>query len=481
MYKAPSKKQELVQRIMVYSAMTATVLLFVTVAIFLTLGYRFNRDSNSLQQGGLVQFISRPSGADITLGSAKLSARTPDKVTANPGNYTVKMARDGYKTWSKNIMVRSGQVLWLNYAQLVPNEIATTTVRQYDTLASVVASPDNTYLAVLENAGQPTVSLVDTSSTDLNTESISAPVSVLTPVATSRLSIVRWSTDGDKLLLRHIKGTQTEYAVLDLENPEDSYNLTRQFKLAVSEAQFDPRSSNRLFVRTKDGDVRLVNIDEGTASAVLLSDVTKMTPYEDQALVYVQASAKNEQKVGYLTFGETTPRVVATLPTSQTIHVAAAKYFGDAYVAIAAGTELTIQMASRLPNSAGQDTLPFTVIQDMQLTAPVRQLTMHSRGRFVVVQHDKAMTNYDLELARHVVTSFATKQTRELGWLDMYHVYFETKGSIEVMEFDGGNKYTLANGTAMFDAVQTSDGKYIYSFAATKDGYELQRSRMIVD
>jgi hypothetical protein len=99
MYRAPSKRQQRLKLIGIYSLMTLGVGILVTFLVFIMLGYRFNRDTSSIQQGGLVQFASRPTDAQVTIGSAKLGARTPSKITTNPGNYTVKMNRSGYKGW----------------------------------------------------------------------------------------------------------------------------------------------------------------------------------------------------------------------------------------------------------------------------------------------------------------------------------------------------------------------------------------------
>lgn len=90
MYQAPSKRRQLITRIVVYSLMTLGVVSLVTFLVFIMLGYRFNRDTSSIQQGGLVQFASRPTNASVTIGNAKLGDLTPSKITVNPGNYDVR-------------------------------------------------------------------------------------------------------------------------------------------------------------------------------------------------------------------------------------------------------------------------------------------------------------------------------------------------------------------------------------------------------
>ena len=141
MYKTPSKRSQLIQRVVVYSAMTIGVVVLVTFLVFIMLGYRFNRDTSSIQQGGLVQFASRPIDASVTVGNAKLTDLTPSKITMNPGTYDVKMSKKGYQDWTKNVDVCSGEVLWPNYAQLVPNNVATEGLTTFDAIAGMKSSP----------------------------------------------------------------------------------------------------------------------------------------------------------------------------------------------------------------------------------------------------------------------------------------------------------------------------------------------------
>ena len=69
----------------------------------------------------------------------------------------------------------------------------------------------------------------------------------------------------------------------------------------------------------------------------------------------------------------------------------------------------------------------------------------------------------------------------ELRWLDKYHFYMTTGSNLEVMEFDGANAQTITSLSPQFDAVQSDDGAFIYTFNAKDTGFVLQRSRMILE
>jgi hypothetical protein len=114
------------------------------------------------------------------------------------------------------------------------------------------------------------------------------------------------------------------------------------------------------------------------------------------------------------------------------------------------------------------------------LPATVDYLSVRTGGRFVVAQYAGGVQTYDLELKKQMLTSFKTPVTSELRWLDKYHFYLTTGSNLDVMEFDGANAHSIAALATQFDAVQSDDGKYIYSFTAADGGFALQRSRMIL-
>ena len=161
MYRAPSKKTLLIRRIAIYAGMTISVVTVVTLLVFVMLGYRFNRDTSTIQQGGLVQFNSKPEGASVTIGKANLSDTTPSKITVNPGDYDVKMQLAGYLPWEKNVTIEAGEVLWLNYTQLVPTNIETENIATFNSVAQAETSPNGKFYAVVSQRAQPTVTFVE--------------------------------------------------------------------------------------------------------------------------------------------------------------------------------------------------------------------------------------------------------------------------------------------------------------------------------
>lgn len=146
------------------------------------------------------------------------------------------------------------------------------------------------------------------------------------------------------------------------------------------------------------------------------------------------------------------------------------------------GAELDVYKVKSLPSSDSDASISMDNIYSTTLPAVVEYLSVRSGGRFVVAQYAGGVQTYDNELDRQSLTSFKAPVTAELRWLDRYHFYVTTGTDLEVMEFDGGNPHAITKLSTGFDAVQSDDGKFIFSLNA-KDGggFALQRSRMILE
>jgi hypothetical protein len=481
MYRTPSKRQQRLKLAAIYSLMTIGVVSLVTLLVFVMLGYRFNRDTSTIQQGGLVQFASRPVDASVTIGNAKLGDLTPSKITINPGDYAVRMNREGYQEWSKSVSVRPGEVLWLNYAQLVPNDIQTDSLTGFAALSSVKSSPNGDRFAIVEDPARPVLTFLDITSDEPRRTELTIPDALLPEGKTPTFAVADWANDSDRLLVNMSYESTVERLLVDRRDAEKTVSLTKTYEADIAEAIFDPRSSERVITRSSGGDVRIIDTADESLSGVVANSVTSMSLYANDALLLVQAVAEGGQSVGYLSLGSDKVRVLKRIASSDKTLITLAKYFSEPYVAVSTGNQLEIFKLKSLASSESDDPISMSTVVSTTLPATVDYLSIRSGGRFVIAQYGSGVQTYDLELDKQTLTAFDTPVSGELRWLDRYHFYVTTGANLEVMEFDGGNAHTITPLTTQFDAVQSDDGKFIYSINAVDDGFALQRSRMILE
>ena len=461
--------------------MTIAVTLLVTFLVFIMLGYRFNRDTSTIQQGGLVQFATRPIDATVKVGNATLGDLTPSKITMNPGNYDVTMSRQGYHPWSKNVDVKSGEVLWLNYAQMVPTDIKTEQITSLPALADVKSSPNGDRFALIADATKPVVSFLDITGETPKQINLTLPTDILPSGKTPTFTLGEWATDSDRILVTMSYDSVVERLVVDRRDVKRTVNISKSYEADIAEATFDPRSSERVIIRTSKGDIRIVDTAGESLSSVIASNVSSMLLYDNDAILLVQTVPEGGQSVGYVSLGSTEVRELKRIASTEKTTFAIAEYFYEPYVAVATGAQLDILKADSLPSSKSDAAVRMTTVYSAILPAAVDYLSLRTGGRFVVAQYAGGVQTYDLELDKQFLTSFNTPVAGELRWLDKYHFYVTTGTDLQVFEFDGGNAHSIVATPTTFDAVQSDDGKFIYSFTKTDSGFALQRSRMILE
>jgi hypothetical protein len=165
MPKKLTKRRLRLQLTFVYGIMILAVVAIVAVLVLVVQGYRFNRYDGKLEQGGLVQFDSQPSGATVTADNSELANKTASKIVLSAGNHNITIGKSGYSTWKKDVIVKPGTVLWLNYALLFPTNPKVNTAAKYTAVASALPSPNEHTMAVMPDAAMPEITL-----TSLNTD-----------------------------------------------------------------------------------------------------------------------------------------------------------------------------------------------------------------------------------------------------------------------------------------------------------------------
>ena len=111
------KRRQLVRVVIAEAGMVISVIAIVVVATMVAMGF-FISDKGTIEQSGLIQLRSLPTGATVELDGATLFARTNLQRSVAPGEHHLKLSRDGYDTWEKNIKMAPGVLMRIYYPRL---------------------------------------------------------------------------------------------------------------------------------------------------------------------------------------------------------------------------------------------------------------------------------------------------------------------------------------------------------------------------
>lgn len=462
--------------------MTLATVLLTILAVFYAMGWRFNQNDLSFEQGGLLQFISTPRGAQVVIDDKIQSFSTPGRINFSAGTHTAKMQLEGYHTWQKSFSLSPGELLWLNYARLIPQNITTTTMADFDSVASAMASPDRKWMIVQQKADQPAFKLIDFSDpkkpivTDLT-----VPDAQLTKKDDKygQFTIKEWDLNSRYVIVEHVINGVREVLRIDRQKASDAKNISRLFSLNIAEAHFAGGNANLLFANT-DGVLRSLDVSANTASAALISGVEQFIVYGNDTIAFVATrdgdSANTKQRVaGIYTQGKET--IARNFAADAKVAIAYSEYTRHAYLAIHIGNgEVKVL---RDPTSTTKDNAEVAAFK---VASEASWLKFSSSGRMLVAGSGNEIANYDLELdelsARTISGSALTHPPQ---WLDDYYMWTDAGDKLRLFEFDGTNDREITGVAPGLVASLSQDGAYLYSFKKTDRGFGLQSSQLVLD
>lgn len=465
--------------------MVATIAALVILSLFYVLGYRVDLRQHTVEQTGVVQFLTTPADGTVEIDGKVLSTRTPTKETVSPGLHEFVMWREGYETWRKTLDIPSGTLTWLNYTRLIPKQRTIEAVQQIGNPASNIVSLDHRFMALLPDASKPGVTIFDLTRETLapaQTYNLAADTySDSAQAAGHQFALVQWDNAGRFMLVRHQFGSTVEWLVFDRQSGKVRSNISQTMDIAIQDIVIMDGSGDRYLALT-DGDVRKIDLSSETLSKPLVSDVSSFSFDPTSGTVaYVEIAdpATGYRKVGVVKKdGKPVTMYRSDAGVDVPLSIKTAHYFGKDYVTIVEGKKIALYSGD-FPDNEND-----TMKRYARFTIPNNLTALHvsPSGRFVVAQSGNQFVGYDIERKKVSDVAELPEGTSALRWLDDYILYYEHKGTLTVREFDGANIHNLKTVTPGFMVTLSQNGKYLYSVGAGDNGQlRLQRLKMILD
>lgn len=478
MNRAAEKRKKRIQLTFIYFLMVSTVVGVTAILVLITQGYRFNKYDGKIGQGGLVQFNSDPGGASVTVDSITLGTSTPHRVTLTSGKHTITMKKKGFRDWQKNVTVRPGSVLWLNYAKLIPSDIKATAVMDFEKVDDSITSKSQKSMVILPDSTQPVLyhANLDRDTPVLKEIQIDMQVATVPAIGEAQhFKLEKWDYDGRNILIKHTYGDEkVEWLVVDTQGPNRVINVNTAFpELKVNKIEFTMGNNQGLYVVNDLGELYELDIIGGTQSKAILSGVRDFNQYDNSTVVYSTQPdpATGRVSVGYLTRGNEKPRIVRTYPAGTTNHrLDIGKYYGQVYYALTHDNKMEI-LTGNLPASGASSDL--TLVNVAEVNLPDNQTFASGfslkENRFVFAQSSVGIVSYDLELLKSSTVNFSTATDRSIVWVDKFHFVSQVGSDLRLSEFDGQNTHSISSGDHRQAYALKESGKYFYNFVS-KEG-----------
>jgi len=436
--------------------MVISVVATVTILAFIVSGYWLNSNFE-VERQGMLQISSLPTGATIEVdGASSWLQRTNSSKVVSSGEHTVTLTKDGYDSWTKTVNVSEGLLYRLHYPRLFltdrTKEIISLTSSNSatpETVTKASVSPDRNSLLLIDNTtswsltnlnnDKPALRAVDISKVFPSSVSIAAGAKQ--GLFTGTIKSLNWARDNEHILFEIENTSGREWILVNIKNPTDFINLTREFAADFSEVKILNDSASSLLALL-GGNLRRIDVPSRQLSAILAEKVNFFDHY-DLEVVFATDSSVQLLDLGN---GKITPLLTTETPSKPVI----SKFYDDKYITILEGTSVSVYQKQDFAETFAA-TLSF---------APEKVKVGHD-GEFILMYSGGQIATLDMEAT--LVREWSLDA--DFGWLDNDMLYDVKDGVLTVYDYDGLNARALASNVSSTLPVTITSDKWLYYFS----------------
>lgn len=488
------KRRRLIRVIIAEIGMVLSVIAIVVVATLAAMGFMIS-DNGGIEQSGLMQLHSLPTGANVKIDGATIFPRTNLSRTLSGGQHELELSRDGYDTWKKTVTIYPGVLIRVYYPRLfLQNRVAevVATLAGADNLEFYAPSSNRNYILYAEK-GAAEWQLVDIRGDEIKTTILdlsgvlpgmideARPQGKSTKIETHKYTFqgkieeLKWSANEDSVLVKVNYNSKSNWVLVRLRDMARSLNITETFGLDEARLEMIDDSANQLFVLEKQ-QLRRINTTDRTMSRVLLSNVIDFSSRNNNLVYVAENPTTKVREIGVFHDDDKSGTIIAKVPDDTKVKVALSSYYGDDYIVYAIDNEVTI-LYGRLPayseSGSGLSELK-NLSSGITLSALPVALSVSPEGEYVVGQDGDRLMVIDLEMGDLYEYRAPSALLR---WFDASMMYDIHDGQILVWDFDGTNQRNLAesmknsNEIAVKNSpvVVTANNRWLYYLTISKD------------
>ncbi len=456
--------------------------------LYQTDGYCLN-SSGDVGRCGLVFVSSQPKGASMYLDGKLQDPRTNTKLNLESGQYTLKITREGYRPWQRVIESIGGDVRRYDYPFLFPTTLQTDITDTFNgKLAIASQSPDQRWLLTAQENRSGTFTVYDLRDSAVVTSVTSViPATVFTAGdGVQNWSVSEWSRDNRHVLLLHQYTDKNkaahEYIMFDRENSKNSQNITNALSLSdVEELSLFDERSDQFYVYNSTDKMLVTRAISGNASALSLENVLSYKTIGDDTVLYITDTTPDGKitagKVNAVLLQGNRSQVIRQLDAGAKKYLMEmAQYGGSWYIVIGSSSQTGVRVYKNPLDQplADSSSLP-TPLRFLHVENPTH-VSFSSNARFVLTENGSKFAVYDAEYDNtylYTVAQRVESSTGAASWMDGHRLYFVSKGSAIVRDYDNQNVQTLQASSGPFGLFFTSDYSRVFAISTDSNGMQI--------
>lgn len=457
MDKERRKKIQTTKLIITEIFMLIIIVITVIVLTFIVMGYHLNEEGK-LEQSGLVQVDSFPTGASVIIDDEILPNETNTSKILPEGNHVVKLKKDGYTSWSKTVALHSGFLTKLSYPHLYKENPSTEIIKKFEQSPSLFLASKNRSLGLVKypNGELETFTLESKTPKEIKLN-LSEIFKNYSSEELGQSKIISWSDNGERILISVEKEDLTKFLIVDLEHPEHSLDLSAEFDVKISDIRLLNSQGDRLGL-IENHNFHTISLPDKKLSDVLVENVLSFSNNDSKIILITKKPNENKKIILY----DITSKSEIFLADSMAENIEAhlSEYAGRFTLVLISDNVVTVRRGN-LPSE--------NISKENPLSEPVGKYTLDfgtpkdfsfkGKNQLIVTSSNNNLAVFDLENYKLSTYSLDDNLT---FWPDEYTIGVVSGGKLTLYDFDGTNANTFKNAENGFPAITTEDNSYLY-------------------
>lgn len=484
----PKKRKNYQIRLYIGYALMAVLVGMVSILmLFQAYGYTFNVETGNINQNSLLFVDAKPLPAQLYVDD-ELKGETDQRLILPEGNYSLRLAREGYHDWNRNVTLRGGVIHRYLHPFLFPVNLETTEAELYSTKPAFSSqSPSRQWLLT-----QIPGSITDYSLTDLNQElpvstRFKLPEAVLTTAGSKHeFNLIEWSNDNEHLVVKHVHDAGSEFILIDTREPQNSVNLTTSLPLEFTDLRLRDKLADSYYLYSNKTKVlSRADLDSEQAEPVLEA-VLAFHPHGDNEMLYVtnKEAAKGEVSVMMLEDGESFK--LKPLPAGERYLLDIARYDSKWYMAMYSSSDDRMYILRDPVSFLRRDREAVVIPAGILRIENAQHVSFSQNTRFISAQAGQNLAVYDAEedAIYRYDAGFSPVAGQQFVWMDGHRLTAVDNDTQVVFDYDGLNQRRLAHAYSQSQSYFDRDYTAAYTIAPSEavDGRAaLLRTELIVE
>ena len=443
--------------------MVVAVIITVIVLALLVSGYWLNSNFE-IERNGMLQISSIPTGASVEIDGQASSwlERTNSSKILTSDTHSVKLTKDGYDSWSKDITIAEGLLYRLHYPRLFLNNRQLESIVDTSKYTSASVSSDHNAILLINDTSEWAYLNLDTDSPSLRKidlsnlfSSISLPDGAEVGLFTDEIIDIDWDYDASHVLIESQNSDAKEWVLLDINNVTKSINLTKEFGADFSHVEILDNNSNNLLA-IQNHNLHKIDVPGRSLSAVLVKNIVDSDHYNNEVVFSAEhttveeGSENSSYYIGYFKLGDRDIEFLENLDAPA--KVAIGKFYDSKYIAVLNNNKIAVHQKDSYKENVSNYTLSF--VPDT--------IEVGHNGEFLFLTKETTIATLDFE--SNLVSEWSI-ESQHFGWLDNDMLYAIADGHLIVYDFDGLNRRTIAHNVSSHFPVTITSDRWLYYFS----------------